>query len=272
MKNVILTGGSRGLGLSHAFYLAKGGYNLAIIDISEFAGLVYGESNGPIELLSKLEQYGIIARFYACNLTDYDETCQIFDKIIQDFGSIDGLVCNAGGDVSGDDRQAAGGKAPRNSIEISIKNHDEVFDRNYRTCLNSIKAIIPHFKEKKSGKIVTTASISATFGVEQETTYAVSKAAVVHLTRCVARELRDYNVNVNCVAPAGTLTGRFKATLKDRNHEDREKILSKHSSPLKNLAEPAAISSVVEFFLNDASSYVSGQVLRVDGGQFTSPA
>ena len=83
--------------------------------------------------------------------------------------------------------------------------------------------------------------------------------------------MRSYGINVNCIAPGAILTGRFKATIKNRSIEDQEKILSEEKSILLNPAEPEYISSVVEFLLSDESKYISGQIIRVDGGQITSP-
>ena len=269
--NIIITGGTRGLGLSHAFYLSNKGYNLALIDISKKACEVYSEINNLDELLARLSSNGTINRFYECDLTKFTSTKKVFNKIITDFTSIHGAVFCAGGDVIGKDNDASGGKAKINNYEIKEKDHDEVFNRNYKTTLNSIKSIAPHFKHNKYGKIVTTSSVSANYGVIQETAYSIAKAAVVQLTRSVATEMRSSGINVNCVAPGATLTGRFKATIDNRSNEDKEKILNTGQSILTKPAMPEDISSVVHFLLSDESKYISGQVVRIDGGQFTSP-
>lgn len=271
IKNIILTGATRGMGLSHARYLAAQGYNLAIVDISLEAGAVYGEIGNVSELERELNANGAVVKFYECDLTKAPAVDSTFRSIVEDFGGVQGLVCNAGGDVIGNDCRAAGGKAKDNSLLIGLESHNQVFDRNYLTSFNSMRAIIPHFKQNMMGKIVTTASVSAGFGVEKETSYAISKAAVIHLSRCAAAELRDYNVNVNCIAPGATLTGRFNATLKDRTQTDTDKIGDPSLSFLKKPADPLYISSVVSFLLSPEASYISGQVIRIDGGQFTSP-
>ena len=270
-KNVIITGGTRGLGLSHAFFLSSKGYNLALVDISKKACQVYDEIRNIDDLLVKLSSNGTRNKFYECDLTKFTDTKKVFGTIIEDFTEICACVLSAGGDVVGDDKNAAGGKAKVNNFEINETDHDVVFNRNYKTTLNSIKSIIPHFKANKFGKIVTTSSISANYGVIQETAYSIAKAAVVQLTRSVAAEMRPFGVNVNCIAPGATLTGRFRATLQNRSKEDKEKIMSKGKSILTRPAEPEYISSVVNFLLSDESKYISGQVIRIDGGQFTSP-
>jgi len=269
--NIIITGGTRGLGLSHAFHLSNKGYNLALVDISRKACQVYGEIKNVNDLLLKLSSNGTKNKFYECDLIKFTLTKNVFLKIIQDFSGIHACVLSAGGDIVGDDKNAAGGKARFNNFEINETDHDAIFNRNYKTTLNSIKSIIPHFKANEYGKIIATSSISANYGVIQETAYSIAKAAVVQLTRSVAAEMRPFDVNVNCIAPGATLTGRFRATLQNRSKEDKEKIMSKGKSILTRPAEPEYISSVVNFLLSDESKYISGQVIRIDGGQLTSP-
>ena len=268
---VIITGGTRGLGLSHAIYLSSKGYNIALVDISRKACQVYDEIKNIGELLGKLSTNSTRNEFYECNLTEFATTKNVFRKIIEDFTEIHSCVLSAGGDVIGDDKNAAGDKAKVNNFEINEADHEAIFNRNYKTTLNSIKSIIPHFKSNKYGKIVTTSSISANYGVVQETAYSIAKAAVVQLTRSVAAEMRSFGINVNCIAPGATLTGRFKANIENRSKEDKEKIFNTGESILAKSAEPEYISSVVSFLLSDDSKYISGQVIRIDGGQLTSP-
>ena len=129
---------------------------------------------------------------------------------------------------------------------------------------------MPIFKKQKYGKIITTSSVSAGYGVTQETSYSTSKAAVIHLTRSAASEMREYDVCVNCIAPGPTLTGRFKDSIKYRTENDLEKI-REGTSFLTKIADPIHISYLVEFLLSNKSNYISGQVIRIDGGQFTTP-
>lgn len=270
-RNIIITGGSRGLGLSHALYLSEKGYNLAIVDLSRDACKVYGEIENIDDLLSRLSLNKTKNRFYECDLTDFSKTELIFKQITEDFSSIQGAIFSAGGDIIGNDKQAAGNKSNQNNFQINERDHEAVFDRNYKTTLNSIKSISGHFQKNKFGSIVTTSSISANYGVTQETAYSISKAAVAQLTRSVAAELRPFGVNVNSIAPGATLTGRFKETIKNRSKEDQEKIFSTSKSILLNPAKPEYISSVVEFLISKKSKYISGQTIRIDGGQITSP-
>ncbi len=268
-KNIIITGSTRGLGLVHAKYLSKSGYNIALVDISRNACSVYKEAESTDSILNELNNYNI-SKFYECDLTDLKKTKKTFKTILNDFGSIYGAVLNAGGDIKGRDKDAKGGKANNNSIMIEIDDHDSIFDRNYRTCLNSIKAIIPILIKQNYGKIITTSSVSAGYGAKKETTYSTAKAAVMQLSRSAAVEFRDHNICINCIAPGATLTGRFKETIKNRTKEDIEKIKG-GGSFLTKIANPLYISFLVEFLLSKKSDYISGQVIRVDGGQFASP-
>lgn len=269
--NLIITGATRGLGLSHAMYFSKKGFNIALVDISEDACKVYKEVDDLNHLIRMLSKNNSKIKFYKCDLTDFSLTEKIFENIFNDFTKISAGVFTAGGDIAGNDKKAAGGKAKINNFEIAETDHDIIFNRNYKTTLNSIKALVPHLKKNNFGKIVTTSSVSANYGVVNETAYSISKAAVVQLTRSVASEMRDYGINVNCISPAATLTGRFLATLKNRSKEDQEKIKNSGNSILKKPAKPDYISSVVDFLISDKSKYISGQVIRIDGGQFTFP-
>ena len=126
-------------------------------------------------------------------------------------------------------------------------------------------------RKQRFGSIVTTSSMTANQGVEIEISYSVAKTAIAQLTRSTALSLRKYGVNVNSIAPGGTLTGRFLSTVKDRSKKDREKIFSKSSSKLLKPADMDDISSVVSFLLSEKASYISGQVIRIDGAQSPYP-
>ena len=271
MKNLIITGATRGLGLNHALYLSKEGYNLASIDISEGASNVYGEMSSVKRLISKLNKNNTRNIFYQCDLTDFKGTKKVFSQIFADYKNIHGCVFNAGGDVSGKSNRADGSKPKLNDLRISAEDNKVIMERNYLTCFNSIKAIAPYMKKQRFGSIVTTSSMTANQGVEIEISYSVAKTAVAQLTRSTALTLRKYGVNVNSIAPGGTLTGRFLSTVKDRSKKDREKIFSKSSSKLLKPADMNDISSVVSFLLSEKSSYVSGQVIRIDGAQSPYP-
>lgn len=266
---LLVTGGTRGLGLACARFMAEAGWNIALTDISEKAVRVYGEAESVEAILSELKTCSVKADFYPADLTDEVQAQAVARAIEKDFGTVDGLVAMAGGDICGTDDAAAGGKAPNNTAFAAHDDFMAIFNRNFLACVFACRAVAPAMQVQGRGKIVTVASVTAGYGVPRETSYAVAKAAVVHFTRCLATELRPSGINVNCVAPGATNTGRFRATLKDRAPEDLVRL--RGQGHLERLAEPDDVCRVIQFFLSPASDFVSGQVLRVDGGQFTSP-
>jgi len=267
--NILITGATRGLGLGYARYLSGKGYNIALTDISNAACRVYNESGSVQEIIDELQANGSKAIFYECDLTDEKKARDMVASVQSDFQIIHGVVANAGGDIRGSDLMASGGKAENNSFFVGYDDHESIFRRNYYTCLHTLRAVAPVMIKQQKGKIVTVSSVTAGFGVKNETTYAVAKAAVLHLTRSLAVELRPHGINVNCVVPGATMSGRFLSTLKHRSQHDIERMNS--GARLEKVAQLEDVAPVVEFLLSPASDFVSGQVIRVDGGQFTSP-
>lgn len=269
VQNILVTGATRGLGLEFSRYLARKGYNLFLTDISEKACQVYDEIENLDSLLEELRSYGITADFIASDLTNEESARAMFNQFVDKYGTVDAVVANAGGDISGNDSDASGGKAPNNSIKIPFDEHENIFKRNYYTSLNTLRACEDYFRKKGFGKIVTLSSVNSSVGVEKETSYAVAKAAVLHLTRCLAAELRADGVNVNCLMLGPTKTGRFLSTLKGRNPHDLKAL--EGTGRLTRVGEPKDVSPVLDFLLSEGSDFISGQVIRVDGGLFTQP-
>ena len=266
---LLITGGTRGLGLASARHMAKAGWNIALTDLSREACKVYGEAESVESVCKELKNLGAQVMFKTADLTDENQALDLVQSIESEIGPIEGLVAAAGGDIRGVDPAAAGGKAPNNTAFAEHDDFMSIFNRNFQTCAFTCRAVAPKMAERGHGKIVTFASISAGFGVEKETAYAVAKASVTHFTRCLATELRPKGINVNCLAPGATSTGRFRATLKDRTPADLERLKGK--SRLERIAEPEDVCKVIEFFLSPAADFVTGQILRVDGGQFCAP-
>lgn len=266
---LLVTGGTRGLGLACACHMANGGWNIALSDISSGACRVYGEAESVETIISALQGSGAAAAFYPADLTDETQARDLVARIEKDFGPIDGLVALAGGDIRGSENDASGGKAPNNTAFAAHDDFLSIFNRNFFTCVYTCRAVGERMRQRGRGKIVTIASISAGLGVAKETSYAVAKAGVAHFTRCLATELRPSGINVNCVAPGATNTGRFRATLKDRGPADLVRLQG--TGRLDRLGQPEDVCKVIEFFLSPAADFVSGQILRVDGGQFTGP-
>jgi 3-oxoacyl-[acyl-carrier protein] reductase len=207
--------------------------------------------------------------FYAADLSTQDAADDLVERASRDFETIDAVIANAGGDIKGDDAKASGGKADANSFFVNYDDHESIFKRNYYTCLHTLRSVVPILVNQGYGKIITISSVSGGFGVPKETSYATAKAAVVHLTRCLAVELRDKGINVNCIMPGPITTGRFMATLESRNSHDLKDMQS--SLGLTRIGKPEDICPVVEFLLSSGSDFISGQIIRVDGGLFSQP-
>lgn len=264
VNNVLITGSTRGLGLEYARHLASKGYNIGLTDISDTACKVYGEADSIEQILEELKVSGSNVWYKSADLTVKEQADQLLASYLDHFGEIHSVITNAGGDISGSDSNAAGGKAAKNSFFIAYEENKNIFTRNYDTCLNTLRSVTPYFVNQNFGKVITVSSINATFGVEKETTYSIAKAAILQLTRSLATEVRKHGINVNCIVPGPVRTGRFMATLKGRNPHDLKHLATK--SRLERVADPEDISSVVEFLLSPAADFISGAVIKIDGG------
>ena len=141
-----------------------------------------------------------------------------------------------------------------------------MLDRNLLSCILCCRAAAPEMMDRKDGRIITIGSIAGTFGRTDGVIYSVAKAAVHEYTRCLALQLRPYNVPVNCVAPGGTVTNRFLVI-----HDiEQDKLVE--DGTLVRYGRPREVADVVAFLASDAGRFISGQVIRVDGGSQCWPA
>jgi 3-oxoacyl-[acyl-carrier protein] reductase len=202
------------------------------------------------------------------DVTDEAEVQRLADAIRAHWGRIDILVTNAGGDIAaGGTGVGRGGRpSPDDGLGIPLADIRAVLDRNLLSCILCCRAVAPEMMTRKQGRIITIGSIAGTFGRDDGVLYAVAKAAVHEYTRCLAVQLRPFDVSVNCVAPGGTVTNRFLVI----NPIEQEKLVEEGT--LVRYGRPREVAEVVAFLASEAGHFISGQVIRVDGGSQCWPA
>jgi 3-oxoacyl-[acyl-carrier protein] reductase len=256
-KVALVTGAGRGLGRAFAERLASLGADIAIHGMRENGPAEYGEG---ITLTAVAEavaaEHGIRTIRVLGDLTKGADIDRVVETTAQELGPIDILVHNAGGDIA-----AAGGKPnPNDAVNISEEDVRAVLDRNLLSTILTCQAVAHGMMARRSGRIVTIGSIAAFKGRTNASIYAVSKAGVTHFTRCLADQLRPYDITVNCIAPGDTRTGRFMGT----RAVDQARLVE--TGTLDRIATVDEVARVVEVFAGPLGAFVSGQVLRVDGG------
>jgi 3-oxoacyl-[acyl-carrier protein] reductase len=259
-KVAIVIGSGRGLGKVIALRLAKAGADVVVHDENEEPPRKFGESKSLEEVAEQVRAMVRQTMALFGDLIQPENCHRIAEAVLVEFGRIDILVNNGGGDAG-----ARGEKPEPNDLFIAEEDLHTVIGRNLMTMVNMCRAVVPAMMQQGSGKIVNIASIAAFIGIPREIAYATAKAGVVHLTRCLAAMLRPYGINVNAIAPGSTLTGRFLATLRQRGLTE-EQIRPK--GRLERYGEPDDIAKVVEFFVSEWADFVTGQTLVVDGGMF----
>jgi NAD(P)-dependent dehydrogenase (short-subunit alcohol dehydrogenase family) len=252
----LVTGSGRGLGRMIAETLLKGGAAVALHDINEEAPAAFGESPSLTALAEELSKRGTGEVVSVIgDITKEDEIAAMVAKIEASLGPISILVNCAGGDIA-----AKGGKPnPNDALNISLADAHAVMNRNFIGTMLMCRAVVPGMMQRQRGTVINFGSLNGHVGVSPEVVYGCAKAAILHYTRCLALEMRPHGVRVNAVSPGPTTTARFLAT--------RETDPSKMDGvSLERYAKPVEIANAVAFLASDHSSFVNGQVLRVDGG------
>ena len=237
-KTALVTGASRGIGRAIALRLAEDGANVAVI--------YAGSADKAEAVVNEITALGVNAKAYRCNVADSAAVNETVKAVTNDLGKIDILVNNAG--------------ITRDGLMLRMKDEDfdAVLDTNLKGAINMIRACYSGFIRKKSGRIINISSVSGIMGNAGQANYSASKAGVIGLTKSVARELASRGITCNAVAPG------FIQTDMTENLGDNNPLLN--SIPLGRMGKPEDIAAAVAFLASDSAAYITGEVLKVDGG------
>jgi 3-oxoacyl-[acyl-carrier protein] reductase len=239
-KVAIVTGASRGIGRAIALELAREGAKVAFN---------YQKSDRDAKsLLEEMEELGSKGLSFKGDVRDLDLTKEFVEQVRSYFGPLDFLVNNAG--ITRD----------MALMNMEKADWDEVIGTNLTGYFNMARACIVTFLKQKSGNIVNISSVSGISGIARQANYSASKAGIIGLTKALAKEVAPYNIRVNCVAP-GFIETDMTGAMKEGARETSEKAI-----PLGRFGKVNEIAKVVSFLLSEKSSYITGQVIKVDGG------
>jgi 3-oxoacyl-[acyl-carrier protein] reductase len=264
-----VTGSSRGMGRVIAAHLASLGASVAIHGTTPTSCRAFGEANSLQEVADAIAAEHRAEVLAVCgDLSKEAEVQGAAREIRARFGQINILVNCAGGDIGAQGTSApnAGKPAQNDAVTVSYQDLTSVLDRNLMTCILCCREVAPEMMARKAGHIVNIGSIAGLQGLAQSAIYATAKAAVHEYTRCLGVLLRPYNVYANAIAPGDTFTQRFAHS----RPLEQERMVQ--DGTLERYGWPIEIARTVEFLVSPASSYITGQVLRVDGGKQCWPA
>ncbi len=263
-KVALVTGAGRGLGRAFAERLAALGCAVGVHGMREEGPAEYGEGTTLTETARTIgADHGVPTCRTLGDLTLGNDVARVVTEVEAALGPIDILVHNAGGNI-----RAAGGGWPDPDDAVHVKEEDvrAVLDRNLLSTILVCQQVAKGMMERRRGRILTISSIAAFRGRPSGVIYATAKAGVVAYTRCLADQLRPYDIPVNSLAPGETRTARFMGT----RTVDQARL--GEEGTLDRIATVDEVARVVELFAGPMGAFVSGQVLRVDGGAQAWPA
>ena len=239
-KVAVITGASRGIGKAIALSLARCGADIAIIDC--------GGAQKAEQAVAEIEQYGVKAKAYQCDVSDFNKTSQTVSKILEDFLTIDILVNNAGITID------------KLILTMTEEDFAKVLDVNLKGAFNMIKHVCPIMAKKRYGKIINISSVSGIMGNVGQANYAASKAGLIGLSKTVAKEYASRNIKCNAIAP-----GFIKTDMTDQLSDNiKEQVIN--AIPMKKMGETQDVANLAVFLASPYSDYITGEVIKVDGG------
>ncbi len=241
-KTAVVTGGARGIGKAIALALAAEGANIAVI--------YAGNTKAAEQVCEEVIALGRDARAYVCNVGDSVQVKTTVASILSDFGGVDILVNNAG--------------ITRDGLLATMPDGDfnEVLNVNLTGAFHMTKSLYGHFVKKRAGRIINISSVSGLMGNPGQANYAASKAGLIGFTKSIAKELAGRGITCNAVAPG------FISTEMIDYMEEEKKDLIKAQIPLKRFGDSQDVANAVVFLASEKASYITGEVIKVDGGLY----
>ena len=239
-KVVFITGATRGIGKQIAIEFAKDGYDIAFN---------YRKENEDLENIKKqIKELNARCLPVKGDVSIFDDTANMVNQIINEFGKIDVLVNNAG--------------ITKDALLMRMKKEDfeDVINVNLVGTFNVTKNVIPYMIKQRSGRIINISSVVGVSGNAGQTNYSASKAGIIGFTKSLAKEVASRNILVNAVAP-GFIETQMTDVLKQEVKEEIAKNI-----PLRRMGTPEDVANVVKFLAGEQSSYITGQIINVDGG------
>ena len=239
-KTALITGAARGIGKALAIRFAENGANIAFTDLEINEGAKATEA--------EIAALGVKVKGYASNAANFEETHSVVEQVLADFGSIDILVNNAG--ITKDGLM----------MRMSEAQWDAVINVNLKSAFNFTHAVVPVMARQRKGSIINMSSVVGVHGNAGQSNYSASKAGMIGLAKSIAQEMGKRGIRANAIAPGFIITAMTDQLTDEVKKAWCEKI------PLHRGGTPEDIADVALFLASDLSSYVTGQVIQVDGG------